>query len=425
MNKILVYEWGWVSLGKQDNGVEFKKSHLNALAIYEQQTQTNFFRTYFNKIRFNEHVGVIKVGDLTIEVLPKTDKHELEKAEWQKVLLDMLLISLQVEANTTTHANIQVRQHSVLETYLQLFLDEAEKLIHQGLVKKYRANISNQPALKGKLLVHQQITKNPIHAERFFVAHSVYDRDNVYNFILRAALECIVHIGSNGISRDAQAMLLFFPECNPRAVNEELFQRLTYDRKTEGYKQAIELARIILLNYHPDIRGGRNDILAIMFDMNYLWESFIYWSLKRAAAREGNVTVKAQSRQLFWRHEDNWNLKLKPDLVVTIKEEVTRQIVVDTKWKYQSRVTIQDVRQLYTYLHYFDSIQGYLLYPDKIKEGVSIRIGKFYIPGNPKIKDSMYSCGLMFADLIIRNADGSTILNKDIGNAIIARISMT
>ena len=88
---------------------------------------------------------------------------------------------------------------------------------------------------------------------------------------------------SLGLSADINNRFLFllefFPECKSVKVSEKLFQRLVYSRKTERYRQAIELARIILLNYHPDLKGGSYNILAIMLDMNHLWESYIYYVL--------------------------------------------------------------------------------------------------------------------------------------------------
>lgn len=409
---IQVYEWGWLSVDQSIEGI-FKQHHLDALAQYEQTTGTEFFRCQYSKIRFNQFVGVIKVGELTIEVLPKTDRHQLQKGDWQQVLLEMLLINLQVEAKTTTLANIHIRQHSVLDTYFQLFLEEAEKLVHQGLIKKYRTNISNQPALKGKLLVHQQVTKNAVHKERFYVAHTVYDQDNVFNFILRAGLECLVKVGSDSLRRNAEALLLFFPECRKPPINEKLFQTLTYDRKTEGYKRAVELARIILLNYHPDIKGGSNDILAIMFDMNYLWENFIYWSLKRASTGYPETQVLGQKSKLFWKKKESWSMRLKPDLLIQGPEKTW---IIDTKWKYQSKVTPDDLRQLYAYLNYFQSNEGYLLYPDREPDNVRMESGDYWLPlGNEK---SNLSCGLMFADLI---KDGK--LNKEIGVEILNAIT--
>lgn len=173
---ILVYEHSIVAVGQSypmdgDGRTRvFEERHFQQLSKYlTEYPGCMYFKLLHRRVQFTEYVGVIKVGDLTIEVLPKTDKHTLDKGQWQKILLEMLLISLQVEAKTTTLANISVRQHSVLDTYLQLFLDEAERLIHKGLIKKYRTNISNQTALKGKLLVHQQITKNATHAECFYV----------------------------------------------------------------------------------------------------------------------------------------------------------------------------------------------------------------------------------------------------------------
>ncbi len=418
---ILVHEFQTIRVGEKYpldiNGERvFEQHHFDALAKYFTQYKPPFYSLGYNRIYFNQYVGVIKVGDLSIEVLPKTDRHQLAKPQWQSLLLEMLLISLQVEAKSTTQANIHIRQHSVLETYLSLFLIEAEVLIHRGLVKKYRTHVSNQSALKGKLLVHHQITKNAVHAERFYVAHQVYDRDNVFNAIIRQALECIATIGTMTLSREAQALLLYFPDCNPVAINEKLFHRMSYDRKTASYKRAVELARIILLNYHPDLRGGTNDILAIMFDMNLLWESFITWSLRKAA-HTYNVKIRAQNKTLFWRHEDNWNLCLKPDIVV---EGISGSLVIDTKWKYEKGVSMEDVRQLYAYLDYFNSKEGYLLYPAKL-EGLAVdsKEGQFYNPLDHKQMTDK-QCGLLFADLISKKPlRDHSLLNRDIGEEIL------
>ncbi len=399
--------------GPNDQAHEFTQWHFDLLAIYlTKNPQAPFYSLYANAIRFNQFVGVIKVGDLSIEVLPKTDRHSLIKADWQKVLLQMLLISLQVKARTTTRANITVRQHTVLETYLSLFLEEATKLIHQGLVKKYRTNISNQAALKGKLLVHQQLTKNALHAERFYVAHQVYDRDNIYNYLIKSALECVRDMGAVSLSKEAQALLLYFPKCQPVKINEKLFSRLSFDRKTEDYRRSIELARIILLNYHPDLRGGTNDILAIMFDMNYLWESFITWSLARALNH--NEKLHSQSRRAFWCHQDNWTLHLKPDILVQFEQ---RNVVIDTKWKFQSGLAINDIRQLFAYQHYFSADKGYLLYPERlVDEHVELKQGHFYKPNLTRAVEEYtnLSCGMLYADLI---KEGK--LNLDIGQELL------
>lgn len=365
-----------------------------------------FFDVMHKKIRFCEFVGVIKIGDLTIEVLPKSDKHEIEEftgqAIWQKVLIDMLKIALDLSVEITTHADINLSNHSVLDAYLHLFLSEVQKLCHQGLVKKYRRDQNNQYALKGKLLMQQHITKNMVHAERFYVEHTVYDRNNIYNSILLKALRCIAALNKQGsLSNACGAILLDFPECADVKVSEKLFQRLHYDRKTERYKKAIELARIILLNYHPDISGGNNNILAIMFDMNRLWEAYICAMLRKAG-----YNVFLQSKTAFWQSKTGKKRDLKPDLVI---KKGDNSFVLDTKWKYNSEVSTQDLRQMFAYSHYFDSKQTYLVYPDKLQPDNPVKIddGIFCAPNEGR------RCGLMFIDLLKNNA-----LNVDISKEI-------
>lgn len=150
-----------------------------------------------------------------------------------------------------------------------------------------------------------------------------------------------------------------------------------------------------------------------MFDMNLLWESFIYWSLRRAIGSRDHISLKSQTKALFWQHQDGWSQRLKPDLVLSIDQgDSIKQFVIDTKWKYRTDVSIQDIRQLYAYLHYFESVEGYLLYPDQVPDSILIDKGSFWSRDGKG--PSGLSCGLMFADLI---DDGK--LNREIGSMIV------
>lgn len=420
-NTIYVYEYGTLKVGGIYNGRVFEETHFNLLAKYLTENPfCAFFSLLHQRVRFANYVGVIKVGDLTIEVLPKTDQHEEEDEVWQRVLINMLAISLQVEAQATTHADIQIKSHSVLETYIQLFVDEVRSIVHEGLVKKYRRNVSNQTALKGRLLIHQHVVKNLVHAERFYVQHTVYDRDNVYNFILRETLRCIDGLNiSSGLSQSCKSLLIDFPECRPVRISEKLFQKLAFDRKTERYKTAIQLARIILLNYHPDIKGGHNHVLAIMFDMNRLWEIYLYWSLKRAHSSDYKVEVRRNQHALFWQHPDQRRLRLNPDLLVDIRQSgTTHSFILDAKWKYDAQTSMGDVRQMFAYTHYFSRDTSFLIYPGRLAQTVDLRPGHFYLPGSTAL--SGRTCGIGFVD-VIRDKN----LNRDVGVQLVAKLRST
>jgi 5-methylcytosine-specific restriction enzyme subunit McrC len=70
-------------------------------------------------------------------------------------------------------------------------------------------------------------------------------------------------------------MLLDFPEMPNQKITESVFDKLKFNRKTMGYRKPMEFARLILLHYHPELSKGRDDVLALMFDMNALWEHFV------------------------------------------------------------------------------------------------------------------------------------------------------
>ena len=117
------------------------------------------------------------------------------------------------------------------------------------------------------------------HQERFFVSHTTFDVEHKLHFIIYKAIRLLKKINTNAaIHSRIGALLLNFPEMPDLDVSESTFDRIFFNRKTLIYKKSIDIARLLLLHYHPDVSKGKDHVLALMFDMNYLWEQFVYVS---------------------------------------------------------------------------------------------------------------------------------------------------
>jgi len=157
-NLIQVFEYQKL---KYTDTNDFTESHLNELVKFNELNSNKFFTPIHNGIQFNSYVGVIQVGKLIIEILPKADRNESPNVNlWQEVLLDMLKICNELKVDNTSESSLKIKNNSILDLYFEMYLNELESLIHKGLIKKYRKLRSNQTALKGKLLFSQNIQKN-------------------------------------------------------------------------------------------------------------------------------------------------------------------------------------------------------------------------------------------------------------------------
>lgn len=377
-----------------DKSKPFKEKHWKALGKYQENQKkekknkgVEYYRILTKGIQFTNYVGVIQAGNLTIEILPKTDRNETtvknekiedskiensedfeEKLKWHNVLLQMLMECKKIKVRSVDYANLNLKNNSLLETYLEIFLDEVEKLLRSGLVKKYRRNEGNKFALKGQLLFSKNIAKNLVHKERFFVRYDDYNSNNIYNQILYKTIRLIPKICSSySLNDKVGRMLLNFPELPDCNVTEATFEKLVYDRKTEGYYDALLISKMLLLNYRPDITGGSENVIAILFDMNKLWEEFVYLRLLKNKGKD--VQVLPQRPQNFWKNIASNSYKIvKPDIIIIDKrdDKKPKTFVVDTKWKIlkDTKPDDNDLKQMFVYNLFWDAGKSFLLYPD-------------------------------------------------------------
>jgi 5-methylcytosine-specific restriction enzyme subunit McrC len=394
----------------------FQKQHWEALGWYNSAHNGDFFTLLPKGVRFNHYVGVIQIGNLTIEVLPKIGKvsENDNKSLWQKVLIDMLRECHWMQVYAHEKAALRFKPNSILEAYFEIFIHECEKLIRQGLVKKYRAVNSNSTTLKGKLLFARQVQLNSIHQERFYTGHHTFDRENIFNQILLKALNLVPDLSQSPYIKDkVSSLLLSFPELSDIVVSSSTFEKLVFDRKTTRYKEAIEIAAMLLLNYRPDIISGNNHILAILFDMNNLWEEYIFRQLSRY--RPNNFLIRAQNSKSFWKLNGSTSIrKIRPDIVIH-DQETGSSIILDTKWKIPDYniPSDSDLKQMFVYNEYWSATQALLVYPNQSYTEDPVYFGGEFV----KRKDITpnHNCGLLKVAVLDKS---NTKLNNTIGQRI-------
>ncbi|MFN7910797.1 MAG: McrC family protein [Bacteroidota bacterium] len=400
-HKIKRFEYDRLVIGEES----FEKRHLNALLKLNEIHNFEYFDSVPNGIKFKQYVGIIQVDDLTIEIYPKIDRDD-EDGPWKNILIQMLKACNKLKASTYGTANVNRQNLNLLELYFSIYLSELSGLIKQGLIKQYRKESSNISALKGKIVFSKNICQNLVHQERFYIEHQVYDKDHPLHKILSSALSVVEEFTRGTYLYDTcKRVQLDFPETSKIKITKKLLDSFKITRKTSAYTKALEIARLILLNYSPDISSGRERMLALLFDMNKLWEEYVVVKLREALQYSG-YTITSQENKAFWGYNS-----LKPDIVIQNNNDEKDVLIIDTKWKRpgNSSASVQDLRQMYTYNRFWMASKAILLYPGEPVDNI---FEKFQNPNDPEHSCKMAFVSVLDVDGKLDNELGYNIMNQ-------------
>jgi 5-methylcytosine-specific restriction enzyme subunit McrC len=410
---IRVFEHEKLTIHPDDQERFLYPIELTRLFDYNDLNNNIYFTGIRDGIKFSNYVGVIQIGGLTLEILPKADrKHHQEKKDydaWQNVLLRMLATCDHVNVHSVSEASLSRRYHSLLDLYFILYLDELSRLIHQGLIKKYRNTHGNVAALKGRIIFPKNLQHNLIHKERIYTDHQLYDYEHLLNQVLLKGLSVLSIVSQNPLITDRiHRVKLDFPEIREIPITRFHFDKLKINRKSEPYRRALDIARMIILNFRPDIISGNENMLALLFDMNKLWEEYVYRMLLKQTGPD--VSVSFQNSKKFWE-----NKNIRPDLVVAHTNSFgdTERYIIDTKWKIidAQHPSDDDLKQMFAYNAYWEADKSMLLYPRTHNQPEKFGVFHKGIPEQSR-------CKLGFANVLNENGG----INLEIGDEILEKL---
>lgn len=382
--------------------------HLRALAAFNERHGNRYFTTLHQKVRFHHYVGVLQVGDLCIEVLPKTDRHT-EATQWQQVLLQLLYQCGVLPHYTLSEASLRLQSSPLLLLYLDCFADSIQDLLRVGLLKQYRQQDQNGSHWKGHINFARQVQKNWRHPERVYSRQQVYDYVHPAHQVLYQALQAVLQTAlPTGLRQRFQYLERTFPTQPPRRVDEGLLQSLLEQPLLRSYHRALELAQLILLQYSPDVRVGKHRLLALLFDMNQLFERYLERQLQRYL--DDSWTLRAQTSRPFWA-----NRRLRPDFWL---QQHQQHYILDAKWKILKRPepSDADLRQMFAYNHSFQATKSVLIYPNVF--ALPPRQAPFVAPVFIDGQGQSHTCQVVFVDIL--NDQGQ--LNTELAAQLMAQI---
>ena len=313
-------------------------------------------------IQAKSYVGVLQTkSGLTIEILPKiADKNDAERSK--AVFIKMLRMLKNFPSKSSNLANLKTQNLPLLEIFISMFLCELEALVKKGIKSDYVTLEENLNFSKGKLNINEQIKRNSIHKERFYVGYSEFLSDIKINSIIKTTLKFLYKKSNSSKNQQKIRELLFiFDEVSECEDYKNFFAKLVINRQVKHYEQTLLWCKIFLLGNTFTPHKGDDLGFALLFDMNALFESYVGNFIKKSFP--GTILQHSEKHLI----EEPKSFKLRPDIFLKGK------FIADTKWKIISSrddISQADLYQLYAYGKKYNCGKLHLIYPkiDGIKQ---------------------------------------------------------
>ena len=306
-------------------------------------------------IQARNYVGVLQTkSGLTIEIWPKiADKNDAERSK--AVFIKMLRTLKNFPFKSSNLASLKTQNLPLLEIFISMFLCELEALVKKGIKSDYVVLDDNLNFLKGKLNINEQIKRNSIHKERFYVGYSEFLSDIKINSIIKTTLKFLYKKSNSSKNQQKIRELLFiFDEVSECEDYKNFFAKLVINRQVKHYEQTLLWCKIFLLGNSFTPHKGDDLAFALLFDMNALFESYVGDFIKKSFP---STILQHSEKHLV---EEPKSFKLRPDIFLKGK------FIADTKWKIvksKDDISQADLYQLYAYGKKHECSNLYLIYP--------------------------------------------------------------
>jgi len=382
---LTIHEWGHVRF--DERGLTREQAHALHAAACEHplahDDATNILVLGRDRIMARQMVGMVSAKGCSLEILPKVDPDTAlgePEGNVRDRLVRMLDVALGLNLDIGAEAAIARQKNTLLEILIDAFAKRLLAEVRRGLPRSYIQCEEDLPALRGRLDVTRQFTRNAVRPDRLACRFDQLEADTPLMRIMAAAVVFLArHVRAHETRRKLDELRHALADIPQMPIPRLPWQAVRIDRTNRRWEALFGLARLLLQRdwqaTHHAAKAPEG--LTLLFPMNDLFEKYIAVLLRRALAGSGIEVIdqgghRACLGTYTGAHIDSGEVfRTKPDIMLRRGREVVA--IIDTKWKKLSLdpldrkhgVSQADVYQLMAYARLYRTAELMLLYPGK------------------------------------------------------------
>lgn len=402
---------------KEYSKVEINDSYLDKLQAYLKcQNLDSALKVTRHGIKTKSWVGVIKYKNLHLEILPKlisedanNDKKisEEERNIILKNLIFMLSYTKNLDIKTNDNAKLSTEKNPFIEILIRKFATSLFEALKRLTPKRYVREEENLNYLKGKIKFSENIRYNCTNQAKFYCEYDEFSENNLLNQLFLFVSTCLYNISNNSNNKKTLKFIInYYSDISFVRFDKFKVRKIKLTRNQELFKKAFNLAKMFVEQTSVDLSKNKFENIALVWDMNKLFEEFIFELIKRKIPE---CKAIAQKPKRLLKRENVTRRDTRVDILVKHP-----QVIIDTKYKKFTNfddISSADIYQVTTYCLLHNYKRAILLYPQYDKK-------------EPDICDYQLNCAennyhIDFCTVNLKNND---LKDKEVQNSIIGKI---
>ncbi|MEK4105556.1 hypothetical protein NST28_15860 [Paenibacillus sp. FSL R10-2791] len=322
----------------------------------------------FNRVKFINIVGTIRLSRVQIDIIPKL---QLGEEEGRSALLNMLGICGYVPYTMEpASASVQVAEVDLLSWIAASFCMQLEKQLKLGIAADYVEVEENSQSLKGRLMISKHLQLNAAEKTRVYCRFDERITAIPLNLVFCKTLAVLKRkMFDPAIRKKLLQLSAYLEDLDEPGDIIDILNQVQFDRKTSRFKPAFRLAKLILSQLSVLHRGTKEECFSFLFEIHTLYEMYVGRVLQQMALGSDTVVWLQHDEVKLLKNEDSGrdNIQLIPDIVLGERQENGAgvcNVIMDTKWKAATKYQQDDIYQMYAYVTGYPNVKSaILLYP--------------------------------------------------------------
>lgn len=314
-------------------------------------------------IKAKSWVGIIKYKKYQFQILPKLICNLHDNQYILNNLIYMLSYTKKLDIKMSETTKLCATKNPFIEVLIREYAKSLFNCLKRTTPKKYEREEDNLNYLKGKIKFTENIRYNVINPTKFYCEYDEFSENNKLNQLFLFVSTCLYNISNDCFNKKTLKFIMnYFNDINFVQFDKFNIKKIKLSKNQELFKKSFNLAKMFLENSSIDLSKNKFENITLVWDMNKLFEEFIYEILKKYE-KNLNCRVYAQKGRKLLVGDTNKKRNTYVDILIEINN---KKVVLDTKYKKLETIndfSNTDVFQVSTYCLLHKANHAILLYP--------------------------------------------------------------